>query len=69
MKKIYVVGVIKAQSIRWLGHVQRMMQERIPKAMLWNIISSKQSRESIIQEDLRGINLNNWKRRTNDNKV
>ena len=36
-----IIGVIKSQRIRWLGHMWRMKDERVVKAMLKSDISGK----------------------------
>ena len=36
-----VIGYVKAQRLRWLGHLKRMPQSRMPKMILTSTIGGK----------------------------
>jgi hypothetical protein len=37
-----IINFIKAQRLRWLGHVERMPEERdVKKIFKWNLIASR----------------------------
>ena len=40
-----IVRFVKAQRIRWLGHVERMSDEQMPKRMLKGILLSRRRKE------------------------
>jgi len=62
------VRSIKAQRIKWLGHIQRMDQARPTRNLLdWKIIGIKpvgrprQRWQENVMEDLKKLKVKNWK--------
>ena len=59
----------KKQSLNWLGHVERMAEDNIAqKIVRWKPMSKRQIGrlktrwEDDIVEDMKSININNWKK-------
>ena len=45
IKRHDIVRFVKAQRIRWLGHVERMSDEQMPKRMLKGILLARRRKE------------------------
>ena len=63
-----IVGFIKALRIRWLGHIERMSEERMPKMILNAKIDSGRRRSrprkrwvDDLESDMRSQGIINWK--------
>jgi len=70
-----IVRHIKNKRLSWLGHVERMLNERVAKTMYkWkpNATSPKGRPrlrwEDDVRNDLRKTGVKNWKRRAQDRK-
>ena len=68
-----IVKFIKAQRIRWLGHVMRMDAERMPKAVYKTKMEGQRKRGrprsrwgDEIEKDLREMGINNWRSKAQD---
>jgi hypothetical protein len=63
-----IVRLIKAQRIKWLGHIQRMNQARpIRKLLDWKptgtrpLAKPRQQWQEDVMEDLKDLKVKNWK--------
>jgi len=63
-----VVRFIKAQRIKWLGHIQRMDQARLTRKLLvWKPTETRpvgrprQRWQEDVMEDLKKLKVKNWK--------
>jgi hypothetical protein len=63
-----IINFIKAQRLRWLGHVERMSEEReVNKIYKWKLIASRQvGRPEIrwmdnVMKDIQEVKIVNWK--------
>ena len=63
-----IVRFIKAQRIKWLGHIQRMDQARLTRKPLdWKHMGTRvvgkprQWRQKDVMEDLKKLKVKNWK--------
>ena len=64
-----IIGCIKKQRLNWLGHVERMAEDNIvPKIKRWKPVSKrpigrpKTRCEDDVLEDIKSINVRNWKK-------
>jgi len=64
-----IIGFIKKQRLNWLGHVERMAEDNIvQKIRRWKPMSKrpigrpKTRWEDDVLEDIKGINVGNWKK-------
>jgi len=64
-----MIGFIKKQRLNWLGHVERMAEDSIvQKIKRWKPVSKrpigrpKTRWEDEVLEDIKSININNWKK-------
>ena len=62
------MGLSKALRMRWLGHIERMSEERMPKMILNAKIDSRRRRGrprkrwiDDLESDLRSLGTRNWK--------
>ena len=67
------MGFIKKQRLNWLGHVERMAEDNIvQKIKRWKPISKtpigrpKTRWEDDVLEDIKNINIGNWKKVVQD---
>ena len=65
---VNILGFIKALRIRWLGHIERLSEERMPKWILNANIGSGRRRGrprkrwiDDLESDLRSLGIRNWK--------
>jgi hypothetical protein len=65
-----IVRFIKAQRIKWLGHIQRMDQARPTRKLLdWKpmrarpVGTPRQRWQEDVMEDLKKLKIKNWKKR------
>lgn len=70
-----IIGVVKAQRIRWLGHVSRMEEERVPNKALKTELGGARRRgrpktrwKKELEEDLRNLGITNWKEKATRRK-
>lgn len=70
-----ILAVIKAQRLRWLGHVQRMVPSRIPRMVVSRGLAGKRRRGrprsrwiNEVKEDMRRLNVTNWERKATDKR-
>ena len=63
-----IVRFIKAKSIKWLGHIQRMNQTRPTRKLLdWKPMGTRpvgrprQRWQEDVMEDLKKLKMKNWK--------
>jgi hypothetical protein len=68
-----IVRFIKAQRIKWLGHIQRMAQARSAGKLLdWKPMGTRPVRkprqrwQEDVMEDLKKLNVKNWKEAVKD---
>ena len=71
-----IVRFIKAQRIKWLGHIQRMDQARPTRKLLdWKpmgtrpVGKSRQRWQEDVMEDLKKLQVKNWKKATKDRRI
>jgi len=71
-----IVRFIKAQSIKWLGHVQRMDQARQTRKLLdWKTVGTRLVRrtrqrwQEDVMEDLKKLKIKNWKETAEDRRT
>ena len=71
-----IVRFIKAQRIKWLGHIQRMDQARPTRKLLgWKpmgagpIGTPKQRWQENVMEDLKRLKVKNWKETAKDRRT
>jgi hypothetical protein len=64
-----VIWFIKSQRLKWIGHVERMPQEReVTRIYKWKPLASrtigrpKIRREDDIRKDLQTVRIENWKK-------
>ena len=64
-----IIGFTKKQRLNWLGHVERMAEDNIvQKIKRWKPMSKrpigrpKTRWENDVLEDIKGINICNWKK-------
>ena len=67
-----IIGFIKKQRLNWLGHVERMAEDNIvQKIKRWKPMSKrpigrpKIRRKDDVLEDIKSINIRNWKKAQN----
>ena len=72
----YIVRFIKAQRIKWLGHIQRIDQARTTRKLLdWNPMGTrpvgrpKQRWQEDVMEDLKKLKVKNWKENAKDRRT
>ncbi|KAF2890635.1 hypothetical protein ILUMI_15538 [Ignelater luminosus] len=62
------MGVVKAQRLRWLGHIRRMHSNRTTKKVFESRVSGKKRRGRRKlrwkEEDIRELNLTQWEEKT-----
>jgi hypothetical protein len=70
-----IVRLIKAQRIKWLGHIQRMDQARPTRKLLdWNPMGTRsigrprQRWQEDVMEDLKKLKVKNWKETAKDRR-
>jgi hypothetical protein len=59
------IHFIKAQRLRWLGHVERMLEERdVKKIYKWRLIASRPVRlwMDTVMKGIQAVKTVNWKR-------
>jgi hypothetical protein len=68
-----IIGFIKKQRLKWLGHVERMTKDNyVKKIKRWKPMSKrpigrpKLPWEDDVSEDIRSINLRNWRNLVQD---
>jgi hypothetical protein len=71
-----IVSFIKAQSIKWLGHIQRMDQARPARKLLdWKPMGSRpvgrprQRWQEGVMEDLKKLKVKNWEEIAKDRRA
>ena len=68
-----IIGFIKKQRLKWLGHVERMTEDNnVKKIKRWKPMSKRPKRrpklrwEDDVSEDIKGMNLRNWRNLAQD---
>ena len=68
-----IIGFIKKQRLNWLGHVERMAEDNnVQEIKRWKPMSNrpigrpKTRWEDDVLEDIRSMNVRNWKKETQD---
>ena len=68
-----IIGFIKKQRLKWLGHVERMTEDNnVKKIKRWTSMSKRPKGrpklrwEDDVSEDIKGINLRNWRNLAQD---
>jgi len=71
-----IVRFIKAQRIKWLGHIQRMDQARLTGKLLdWKPMGTRpverprQRWQEDVMEDLNQLKVKNWKEAAKDRRT
>jgi hypothetical protein len=68
-----IVRFIKAQRIKWLGHIQRMDQARPTTKLLdWKLMGTRpvgKPRQEDVMEDLKKLKVKNWKETAKDRRT
>jgi hypothetical protein len=71
-----IVRFIKAQRIKWLGHLQRMGQARPTRKLLdWKPMGTRptgrprQQWQEDVMEDLKKLKVKNWKETAKDRRT
>jgi hypothetical protein len=71
-----IVRFIKAQRIKWLGHIQRMDQARPTRKPLdWKPMGTRpvgtprQRCQEYVMEDLKKLKVKNWKQAAKDRRT
>jgi len=71
-----IVKFIKAQRIKWLGHIQRMDQARPTRKLLdWKPMGTRplgrprQRWQEGVREDLKKLKIKNWKETAKDRRT
>ena len=71
-----IVRFIKAQRIKWLGHIQRMDQARPTRKLLdWKPMGtrpvgrSRQRWQDDVMEDFKKLEVKNWKETAKDRRT
>nr|CAH7756657.1 unnamed protein product [Callosobruchus chinensis] len=66
---------VKFRRLQWLGHLERMEQEREVKQMAWKIPEGKRKRgrprkrwREAVEEDLEEKKIQNWRQQAKDRK-
>jgi hypothetical protein len=69
IKRKNIIRFIKSQNLKWLGHVERMLNEReVTRIYKWKPLASrpkgrpKNRWEDDVRADLQKMKMNNWKR-------
>jgi hypothetical protein len=64
---------VKARRISWIGHVERMMDSRMPKRVMREKIYTRRKRGGPkdrwlddVQDDLRQMGIEEWRRKAQD---
>lgn len=71
-----VVAVVKGQRLRWMGHIMRMSNDRIPKKLLQSNIGGRRRRgrprtrwrEEVVR-DLEECRISSWREKTQDRQI
>lgn len=70
-----IVGVIKAQRLRWLGHVSRLSESRTVKRVFKGGVFTRRRKGrpkekwySAVKKDLTQLQVTNWENRAQDKK-
>jgi len=73
LKEQNIIGFIKKQRLNWLGHVERMAEDtNVQKIKRWKPMSKrpigkpKTRWEGDVLEDIRSMNVHNWKKVAKD---
>jgi transcription termination factor 2 len=73
IRKKDIVSLVKARRISWIGHVERMEDSRMPKRVMREKIYTrrKMGRPKFrwlddVQEDLREMGIEGWRRKAQD---
>jgi len=68
-----IFGLIKKQKLNWLGHIERIAEDNIAwRIKRWKPMSKgpigrpKTRWEDDVLEDIKSININNWKKVVQD---
>ena len=71
-----IVRFIKAQKIKWLGHIQRMNQARPTRKLLdWKpmgtrpVGTARQRWQKDVMKDLEKLKIKNWKEAAKDRRT
>jgi hypothetical protein len=71
-----IVRFIKAQRIKWLGHIQRMDQTRPTRKLLdWKPMGTRPvgrprlRLQEDVMEDLKKLKVKNWKKAAKDRRI
>jgi hypothetical protein len=73
IRKKDIVRFVKAKTIIWIGHVERMEDSRMPKRVMRQKICTRRKRGrpkvrwlEDVQEDLREMGIEGWRRKAQD---
>ncbi|KAJ8954092.1 hypothetical protein NQ318_004397 [Aromia moschata] len=70
-KEPNIIGIVRAQRMRWIGHVVRMKDHRIQKMVLIHEVGGGKRRgrprqrwKKAVEDDIRKLNIGNWKEKS-----
>ena len=70
-----IVRYIKAQRLRWIGHVERMKEHRIPRKIYKASMTGRRRKgrprnrwKDEVEEDLRRMNVRGWREKAKEKK-
>lgn len=58
-----IVRFIKAQRLRWLGHIERMDEDKTPKRTYVHAVRRRGKWRDKVVRDVRKMSITNWRRR------
>jgi hypothetical protein len=74
-KRTNIVKWIKGQRISWLGHLERMEEDRMPKKIFTQVMEKKKKRgrprkgwEEEVERDLQVLGVRRWRELVADRK-
>lgn len=72
-KETNIIGIVRSQRLRWLGHIERMSEERVPRMIITRTIGGKKRQgrprtrwKTDVERDLRQLKIINWKQKAKD---
>lgn len=70
-----IVQVVKGNRMRWMGHVTRMNQDRLPRKILERSLGARKRRgrprarwQEEVKKDMREAGITDWREKTKDKK-
>ena len=63
-----IVKWIKGQRISWLGHLERMEEDRMPRKIFTQEMEGTRRREEEVERDLQVLGVRRWRELVADRK-